>query len=209
MFGLARRWLLNRRAEIVSKECSIYLRRSRRILDLGCGTGHIAARVRQDYKAEIQGVDVARTHEADVPFCLFDGNALPFPDGSFDTTLIIYVLHHSMNPAQLLAEAKRVTSEYIIVYEDIYKTIVDQLLLCSYHWLASPLSTLHRRPKFMKESSWVSLFESVGLQLVTRRETFSCWYDLTKHAQYVLAPQMTGRKTVYTPKEDSQCPLPG
>ncbi len=129
MFGLARKWLLNRRAEIVSKECVIYLERSRRILDLGCGTGHIAARVRQDYKAEIQGVDVARTQETDVPFCLFDGNMLPFPDRSFDTTLIVYVLHHSMNPAQLLAEAKRVTSEYIIVYEDIYKTIVDRFLL--------------------------------------------------------------------------------
>lgn len=209
MFGLARKWLLNRRAEIVSNECGIYLRCSRRILDLGCGTGHIAARVRQDYKAEIQGVDVERTHETDVPFRIFDGNRLPFPDRSFDTTLIVYVLHHSMNPAQLLAEAKRVTSEYIIVYEDIYQTTVDKLLLCMYHWLASPLSTLHRRPKFMKEPSWLSLFKSVGLQLIDRRETFSCWYDLTKHVQYVLVTHTTGRKIVYTLKEDSQCPLPG
>ena len=80
MFGLARKWLLNRRAEIVSNECGIYLRRSRKILNLGCGTGYIAARVRQDYKAEIQGVDIARTHKTDVPFCLFDGNTLPFRD---------------------------------------------------------------------------------------------------------------------------------
>jgi len=209
MFGLVRKWLLNRRAEIVSKECVIYLERSRRILDLGCGTGHIAARVRQDYKAEIQGVDVARTQETDVPFCLFDGNTLPFSDRSFDTTLIVYVLHHSINPARLLSEAKRVTSDYIIVYEDIYKTIVDLLLLCGYHWLASPLSILHRPPKFMKESSWVSLFKGVGLQLIARQETFSCWYDLTKHVQYVLVPQTTRSKTVYTPKEDSPCPLPG
>jgi len=69
------------------------------VLDVGCGTGAHAKRIRAELEAVV--------HEADRPW--FDAEeAWRFPDASFDVVLMLDVLEHLYNRHQALLEARRV-----------------------------------------------------------------------------------------------------
>lgn len=48
-----------------------------------------------------------------------DGKSIPYPDDSFDTVLIIDVLHHTDDPCALVAELARVSSRYVIIKDHV------------------------------------------------------------------------------------------
>lgn len=85
-----------------------------RVLDLGTGTGVVAAAA-QNRGAAVTGVDFseamlvqARELVPDVEFRTASTDALPFGDASFDAVVANLVLHHLARPEQSLAEAHRV-----------------------------------------------------------------------------------------------------
>ena len=86
----------------------------KRILDIGCGPGMLARRL-VDAGATVTGIDPGAAAlakaRASVPEARFEaatGEALPFPDGSFDGAVMLNALHHVPDPAAALLEAARV-----------------------------------------------------------------------------------------------------
>lgn len=91
------------------------VRRSFRVLEVGCGTGNYVIALEQATGASSIGVDpsaemlaVARARTAGVRFVLGAAEALPFPDEHFDFVFSIDVIHHVANPAASLAASFRV-----------------------------------------------------------------------------------------------------
>jgi SAM-dependent methyltransferase len=90
-----------------------------RVLDVGCGTGHLGAALVQAGAAQhVHGVDLspayighARTHHADprLGFEVGDACALDAPDGSFDAALALLVLHFVPRADVAIAQMCRVT----------------------------------------------------------------------------------------------------
>jgi SAM-dependent methyltransferase len=85
---------------------------TRRILDLGCGTGTMLAHLRKF--GEVEGVDA---DEQAVEFCrargelqvrLLDGPELPLPDNAFDLVTALDVLEHIEDDSRALREIRRV-----------------------------------------------------------------------------------------------------
>jgi SAM-dependent methyltransferase len=76
-----------------------------RVLDVGCGTGETDAFLAGEFAA-LEGVDVsegvvekARERNPGVTYRAYDGEQLPYEDGSFDLAFTICVIHH-VPPAQ-------------------------------------------------------------------------------------------------------------
>ena len=139
-----------------------------RVLDVGCGNGYIAYHLGALLGAPVQGVDLLEKAEGPIAYRRFDGQTLPFPDGSFDAVLLRFVLHHAQDQAGLLKEAHRVLADAgrLIVYEDVPERVSDRLL-CWLHgrvWLdtCGPCT-------FRQASAWQALFTALGFQAVHRR----------------------------------------
>ncbi len=89
-----------------------------RVLDVGCGTGHLAfALAAHSRAAEIRGVDFspvyvehARRHNtsARITFDVGDACDLKFESGTFDRVLALLVLHFVPRTEQAIAEMRRV-----------------------------------------------------------------------------------------------------
>ncbi len=112
-----------RRATAFLPRLTHYLPPSGRVLDVGCGTGHVAAvLIRSGRQAD--SVDLADLRTVDVPFLFADGANLPFRDASYDAVAFVTVLHHVDGAMHhlLLAEARRVARSRIVLVEDVFRT---------------------------------------------------------------------------------------
>ena len=92
-----------------------------RVLEVGCGPGHLSVRLARQCGLDVTGLDldpamIARARaNADRPgggrrpsFLVGDVATLAFPDGSFDLVVSAMSVHHWADPAAGLAEVGRV-----------------------------------------------------------------------------------------------------
>ena len=91
----------------------------RSVLDLGCGLGGYS-KVLAERGFEVRSFDVVpeyveRARELGVPAELYDGERLPLADGSVDTAILLEVIEHLEDPSRLLAEARRVARDGVLV----------------------------------------------------------------------------------------------
>ncbi len=101
----------------------------RRVLDLGAGEGFVGPALAAATGVRVCSADVGAYRMAPGAYVLYDGRDLPFRDGTFDTTLLLLVLHHCADPAEVLDEALRVTRHRIIVMESVYRNGRDRFWL--------------------------------------------------------------------------------
>lgn len=155
-------------------ECKDFLSEGSKILDLGCGSGITGRCFKDFFKADILGVDIKDQRVEKIPFQIFNGDKIPFPENFFDTTLISFVLHHSQEPLLLLKEAKRVTKDKIIIYEDLTEgflaTIFSKIHCLTFdHFFQKQKSG----EKFQNGQNWKKIFEELGLILAFEKRVNS------------------------------------
>jgi len=91
--------------------------RTERILDVGCGTGELLARIAAKYPSvRLAGLDpvaemLAMAREKlrpEVNLQVGWANALPWPDGTFDLVVSCNMFHYITHPVQAVGEMERV-----------------------------------------------------------------------------------------------------
>jgi methionine biosynthesis protein MetW len=89
------------------------------VVDLGCGYGEYVRRLRETGR-EVVGIEldastVARAQSDGLDVRVGDVTALPFPDGAFDTSVLVEVIEHVADPERALVEALRVARRNVLV----------------------------------------------------------------------------------------------
>lgn len=150
-------------------DCSDFIQKDSKILDLGCGSGIVGETFQEFFQADLFGVDIKDRRIYPIPFKLIDGKNLPFPENSFDVVLINYVLHHSRDPLALLNEAKRVTRDKIIIYEDLAEGCLSKLV-CWLHGISfDRLFGNPTKTSFNSEKGWGKIFKELGLNIIFKK----------------------------------------
>jgi SAM-dependent methyltransferase len=121
-YNLLSRVLLGSFYRSVAADIAAAARAGGRVLDVGCGPGHLANRLARDHGLAVTGLAldpamIARARanaEHTVPaerrptFVVGGVAALPFPDASFDLVVSTLSMHHWTDPTAGLAEIGRV-----------------------------------------------------------------------------------------------------
>jgi SAM-dependent methyltransferase len=172
-------------AKKMCRQCSHFIKRGAKILDLGCGSAIVANEFKKFFSAEISGVDIVDKRVIPISFVLYDGKNLPLDDESFDVVLINYVLHHCEDPVRVLEEAKRVTKDKIIIYEDLPEDLFSKII-CRLH--GKSFAFLFRNDKescnFRTTDEWKNVFNNLGLKLIFEKRIWP--FSMRKIKMFVL-----------------------
>ena len=112
--------VMERRAGALIAHVGAWLPSDGPVLDIGSGTGHVAARLERERGLEVITADVSDIHVVGRPPVLIGDGALPFADGTFASALLLFMLAYPNDPAAVLAEAARVTNGPIIVVQTLH-----------------------------------------------------------------------------------------
>jgi SAM-dependent methyltransferase len=85
----------------------------KRVLEIGCGSGMMAERVRDELGAQIVAVDTSErmvelTRQRGIETYVADVQELPFGDGEFDCVFAGWVLYHVQDRERAISECARV-----------------------------------------------------------------------------------------------------
>ena len=68
---------------------------------------------------------------------IYSGFPIPFVDKSFETSIVVFTLHHIPNNKKYFEEILRVTSKRIILIEETYDTILQKLHIFWRDWVVN------------------------------------------------------------------------
>ncbi|MBI4661292.1 MAG: methyltransferase domain-containing protein [Verrucomicrobia bacterium] len=126
-----------------------------RVLEVGCGTGNYVASISAATSARCSGLDPSRrmlsaARQKTTPVSWSQGRAesLPYPDGSFEFTFSVDVIHHVQDRQAFFREAFRVLADggWIATGTDSEETIRQRMPL-SYYFPETVAPELRRYPK--------------------------------------------------------------
>lgn len=157
----------DRRTKVLAHGLAAFLSPGTRLLDIGCGDGILAARLRETVpQLWVAGAEVAPRVTCAVECKPFDGRHLPFPDASFDACLLVDVLHHTLEPLALLGEACRVTSRFILIKDHLAETPLDHWTLRFMDWVGNRPHGVSLPYAYLSLAQWCELYRKAGLEVV-------------------------------------------
>ena len=156
--------VFSRRIRVLADTIAERLPQGARVLDIGCGSGDLAARImalRPDVR--IEGIDVLVRPGTAIPVTAFDGYHAPFPDGAFDAAIIVDVLHHADEPERLLAEAARV-AKIVVVKDHLRDGFAAYPTLRLMDWVGNAAHGVRLPYNYLSHAEWKAAWANLGLK---------------------------------------------
>jgi SAM-dependent methyltransferase len=158
------RFVGERRVRVLARLVAPHLPQGATVLDVGCGDGQVASEIatlRPD--VSIRGVDVMIRPETRIPVDLFDGERLPAGDQSVDVVVIVDVLHHTNDPATLIAESARVARKAVIIKDHLSDGLTASARLRFMDWVGNAPHGVRLPYNYWPRQRWHAAFTSSKL----------------------------------------------
>lgn len=141
------------------------------VLDVGCGDGHLAARLREKRPdIVVEGIEVLARDKAWIPVQHFDGLTIPYKSASMDVVMFIDVLHHTDDPVSLLREAARVARKSIIIKDHLADGFLAESTLHFMDRIGNARYGVALPGNYWRLSQWEKAFDALALAPVEWRE---------------------------------------
>ncbi len=112
--------VMERRARQLMEQVGEWLPTEGPLLDLGSGTGHLAARLERELGLEVVTADVSDMHVVGRPPVLIADGVLPFEEETFSAALLFFMLAYPNDPAAVLVDVARLTQGPIILVQSLH-----------------------------------------------------------------------------------------
>ena len=164
------KWLLSqlhgpvyrKRLQVLTRLLLPHLRDGDAILDVGCGSGQLAAGLTQAARQNEKDVDVSglerfpRGNEP-IPVTRYAGGQFPFPDRAFDVVIVADVLHHEMDPDSLLRECIRTSKRFVVIKDHQLSGPLAQARVSFIDWAANAPYDVKCLYRYNTPAEWSAL----------------------------------------------------
>lgn len=156
--------VFSRRVQVLASHLARLLPQRALLLDVGCGDGTIDSLLTQQRPdLSIEGIDVLVRDGTRIPVTPFDGRIIPLADKSRDVVMFIDVLHHTDDPEVLLAEAKRVARQAVVVKDHCLDGLLADLRLRLMDWVGNAHHGVALPYNYWPERQWRTTFNRLDL----------------------------------------------
>ena len=159
-------YVLNRRVRVLSHHLAQLFPPNARVLDVGCGDGFITHLIQQQRPdLTVQGIDILVRDQTHIPVTAFDGQVIPYEDGSFDLVMCIDMLHHTENPMVLLKEATRVARHGIVIKDHTRNGLLAGPTLRFMDQVGNERHGVVLPFNYWSQQQWLTAFEQLSLSI--------------------------------------------
>jgi ubiquinone/menaquinone biosynthesis C-methylase UbiE len=164
------------RKQVLVKLISPHLKPGDRVLDIGCGFGHLG-RALMDASPDIQveGLESVKRGGELIPVTAYSGHQIPFPDQTFDAVILADVLHHDEDQQRLLSEAVRISRNLVIIKDHIRGSVLSQQRICLLDWAANAGYNVPCLYKYHDLQEWHTLVKKFSSGVVEERTSIDIY----------------------------------
>jgi SAM-dependent methyltransferase len=188
--------VFQRRVRVLAEHLAAQMDTPGTVLDVGCGDGSIASAVMALKPGlSFQGIDVMLRPQSAIPSTVYDGDHIPFADQSFDWVTIVDVLHHTDDPARVLAECSRVARRGVVIKDHLREGFGARETLRLMDWVGNRGHDVRLPYNYLSKAEWDAIFGKIGVAPATWSEDlglypppFSLAFDRNLHFVATVKP---------------------
>lgn len=170
------RWVADRRVAVLAAGIAGVMPRGARVLDVGCGDGHLAHRLLQlRPDLEVRGIDLFVRPRTWIDVETFDGHTIPLARGEVDVVMFVDVLHHTDDPMELLREAARVARTAVVIKDHVAGSPLDRATLRFMDRVGNVRHGVRLPYTYWSAGQWARAFETLGLDVAERRNALGLY----------------------------------
>ncbi len=162
-----------RRITVLANMIAPCLQAGDNVLDVGCGSGMLGARVlkHKDCPSGVSYVGLEKSKRGAEPIEVIEyaTGPLPFADQEFDVVILADVLHHEPQENFLLSEATRVSKHLLLVKDHKREGFLGFWRICFLDWVANNPYQVGCLYRYHTQREWHCIFEDLNL-LVMKEE---------------------------------------
>jgi len=155
--------VFTRRVRVLAAALARHIPATATVLDVGAGDGSMGSAVREIHPGvRLHGIDVMVRGQTAYPVDAFDGEHIPFPDGSFDVAMFVDVLHHTTDPLTLILEAARV-ARIVVIKDHLREGLLAEETLKVMDWVGNTRHGVVLPYNYWNRLQWDAAFQRAGV----------------------------------------------